>query len=125
MGESIVNDTTYDHAITVNEDGTALRFTCRAASGAKCRQFDCTPESARPSEAAGSCGALFFFDPCRPGTTYIGTTAQREWRSGPIEVEWGEEYGHYLWRFPGEERDLPMDPQLPASAYEEGDSRRW
>lgn len=46
MGESIVNDTTYDHAITVNEDGTALRFTCSAASGAKCRQFDCTPESA-------------------------------------------------------------------------------
>lgn len=107
---NIAADSECRHRISVNREGD-LGFTCNAPEDSECRQYDCQPECARSSQASGECGALFFFDPCDPTSTYNGTTARSQWRSGPIEIEWGEEYGSYLWRFPGEDRDLPTDPQ--------------
>lgn len=103
-------DTKYDHSITVKTDG--LTFTCEAAQESECRQYDCRPECAWSSTGSGECGALFFIDPCDPENTYNGSTDRGEWNSGPIAVEWSDEFGSYLWRFPGEPRDLPTDPQL-------------
>jgi hypothetical protein len=39
--------------------------------------------------------------------TDIGATERQDWHSGPIDVEWDTFYASWLWRFPGDDRELP------------------
>jgi len=101
-----------DHQVVI--DGSRVQFSCSAAHAATCRLgcvLECedyhSPECDRTVKDAGSCGALVYFDAVDPFDTYIGGTDRQDWRSGPIDIEWDTYHDSWLWRFPGEDRQLP------------------
>ncbi|ART74328.1 hypothetical protein BTO20_37535 (plasmid) [Mycobacterium dioxanotrophicus] len=104
--------TAYDHHITITDNGVA--FSCAAPVGQQCRLIcarECEdyhrPDCDRTTKDSGDCGALIYLDPADPADTYIGCTEPHHWRSGPISIGWDGFYETWLWRYPGEDRQLP------------------
>lgn len=101
-----------DHAIVVTAAGVS--FVCIAAPGEQCRLMcvhECEdyhlPQCDRSTKDSGNCGALIYLDPADPADTYIGSTDREDWHTGPVSVEWDGFYESWLWRYPGEDRELP------------------
>ncbi|MUL61066.1 MULTISPECIES: hypothetical protein [unclassified Mycolicibacterium] len=107
-----MSDKASDHQVMI--DGNGVQFSCAATHAAACRlgcALECEDyhrsECDRSVKDVGNCGALTYFDAADPFDTYIGATEPNNWQSGPIDVEWDSYYDSWLWRFPGEDRQLP------------------
>ncbi|WP_071288655.1 hypothetical protein [Mycolicibacterium llatzerense] len=101
------------HSLTIADDG-ALVFTCDAPQGSACRLVcvaDCEdyhrPDCDRSTKDSGECGALIYLNNDGAEDIYTGTTDRTSWDSSPIETEWDSYYDSWVWRYPGEETDLP------------------
>lgn len=102
-----------DHSIAVTDSGD-VQFTCNAAEAGACR-LGCVAECEdyhradcdRSAKDTGICGALPYLEVDDPFDTYIGATDRQDWQSGPIDTEWDSYYETWVWRFPGDDRELP------------------
>lgn len=107
-----MSTTPFDHHIEVT-DG-AVEFTCTAEQGAQCRlgcSAECEdhhrPQCDRTLKDIGSCWALPYLAAGDPSDAYLGVAERHAWCSGPIDIEWDNYYESWVWRFPGEDRQLP------------------
>ncbi len=104
----------HNHSLIVADDG-ALVFSCNAPLGSVCRLVcvaDCEdyhrPDCVRLTRDSGECGALIYFNSDVAEGIYTGTTDRTMWESGPIETEWDSYYDSWVWRYPGEDTELPI-----------------
>ncbi len=102
-----------DHRIAIDV-AAGVRFVCDAPVGGECR-LRCVAECEdyhlkhcdRSVKDTGECGALPYLESEETFDTYIGSTEPDDWQSGPIDTEWDGFHETWVWRFPGEDRELP------------------